>query len=46
MDRWFLKSGYQLQQGKPRITITQIDNCTDRYIPSDMIRDIYRGCSN
>lgn len=39
-DRWYAKSGYQFECGKPRIIITQIDNCTDQYIPSDMIRDI------
>jgi hypothetical protein len=43
MDRWYLKTGYQCQTGKPRIIITQIDNCTDRYISTDMIRDIIEG---
>jgi hypothetical protein len=40
MDRWFFKTGYQGEIGKPRMIITQIDNCTDQYIPSDLIRDI------
>lgn len=40
MDRWFEKTGYDLYFGKPRIVITEIDNCTDRYISTDMIRDI------
>lgn len=43
MDRWFYKTGYQFEGGKPRIIITDIDNCTDQYIPSDMIRDIIEG---
>lgn len=42
-DRWYLKTGYQCECGKPRIVITEIDNCTDRYIPTDMIRDIIEG---
>lgn len=43
MDRWIAKTGYQFECGKPRIIITQIDNRTDCYIPSDMIRDIIEG---
>jgi hypothetical protein len=43
LDRWFLKTGYQCEAGKPRIIITEIDNCTDCYIPTDMIRDIFEG---
>ena len=43
MDRWYCKTGYQGECGKPRIIITQIDNRTDQYIPSDMIRDIIEG---
>lgn len=39
-DRWYLKTGYQCQAGKPRLIITEIDNCTDQYIPTDMMRDI------
>lgn len=42
-DRWYAKTGYQCECGKPRIIITEIDNCTDRYIPSDIIRDIMEG---
>ncbi len=43
MDRWFLKTGYSCQMDKPRLIITEIDNCTDRYIPTDMIRDIFES---
>lgn len=40
MDRWFAKTGYSIHHGKPRIVITEIDNRTDQYISTDMIRDI------
>ncbi len=40
MDRWYYKSGWLLENGKPRIIITEIDNRTDCYISTDMIRDI------
>jgi len=40
MDRWFEKTGYNIYHGKPRLIITEIDNRTDNYIPTDMIRDI------
>lgn len=43
MDRWIAKTGYNLDNGKPRIVITEIDNRTDTYIPTDMIRDIIEG---
>lgn len=43
MDRWFIKTGYSCEIVKPRIIITEIDNCTDRYIATDMIRDIIEG---
>ncbi len=43
MDRWFAKTGYQCTQGKPRIIITEVDNRTNCYIPTDMIRDIIEG---
>jgi len=41
MDRWSAKA----QRGtlKPRIVITEIDNRTDMYIATDMIRDIIEG---
>ena len=42
-DRWYYKTGYNCELGKPRIIITAIDNCTDQYIPTDMIRDIIEG---
>jgi Peptidoglycan-synthase activator LpoB len=43
MDRWFAKSAYNLECGKPRIIITEVDNRTDCYIPLDMVRDIIEG---
>ena len=43
MDRWYQRTGYQLCEYRPRIIITQIDNCTDQYIATDMIRDIIEG---
>ncbi|WP_068470463.1 hypothetical protein [Candidatus Protochlamydia phocaeensis] len=43
LDRWFAKTGYHCEAGKPRLIITDIDNCTDQYIPTDMIRDIFEG---
>lgn len=43
MDRWFAKTGYDYAGGKPRVVITEIDNRTDQYIPTDMIRDIIEG---
>ena len=42
-DRWYQHTGYQCESGKPRIIITEIDNRTDQYIASDMIRDIIEG---
>lgn len=42
-DRWYARTDYQCESGKPRIIITEIDNCTDQYIPTDMIRDIIEG---
>lgn len=43
MDRWFAKTKYDCAQGKPRILISEIDNRTDTYISTDMIRDIIEG---
>lgn len=43
MDRWFAKTQYNSQGPKPRIIITEIDNRTDCYISTDMIRDIIEG---
>lgn len=45
MDRWFAKTCYSNQNGKPRIIITEIDNRTDCYISTDMIRDIIEGAA-
>lgn len=43
MDRWYAKTGYDNKGGKPRIVITAIDNRTNGYISTDMIRDIIEG---
>lgn len=44
MDRWYAETGYMLRQGqRPRVIITEIDNRTDQYISTDMIRDIIEG---
>jgi hypothetical protein len=43
MDRWYAKTMYDCKNGKPRVVITEIDNCTDMYISTDMIRDIFEG---
>lgn len=43
MDRWIARTGYDCANGKPRIIITEIDNRTDQYIATDMIRDIIEG---
>jgi hypothetical protein len=45
MDRWAYKTGYNFSNGKPRIIITDIDNNTDNYISSEMIRDIFEGAA-
>lgn len=43
MDRWIARTGYNCAEGKPRIVITEVDNRTDCYISTDMIRDIFEG---
>lgn len=44
MDRWFSRTHYNWEEsGRPRILITDIDNRTDMYISTDMIRDIFEG---
>ncbi len=43
MDRWVIRAGSLCQGEKPRIIITEIDNRTDCYISTDMIRDIFEG---
>ena len=40
MDRWQQKTCSTL---KPTITLTEVDNRTDMYIPTDMLRDILEG---
>lgn len=44
MDRWYARTGFNPSPGcKPRLIITEIDNRTDRYMSTDMIRDIFEG---
>lgn len=43
MDKWFARTHWDCALGKPRLIITGIDNCTDCYISTDMIRDIIEG---
>lgn len=45
MDRWFIKSGWPYLNSKPRIVITQVDNRTDQYISTDMIRDVIESAA-
>jgi len=45
MDRWYARTAYNCQYGTPRIIITDIDNCTDCYISSEMIRDIIESAA-
>jgi Peptidoglycan-synthase activator LpoB len=45
MDRWYFRTHYDGAQGKPRIVVTQIENRTDTYIPSDVIRDIIEAAA-
>lgn len=43
MERWLIKTGYDYNICKPRLIITDIDNRTNCYIATDMIRDIIEG---
>lgn len=43
MDRWYAKTNYDCKNGKPRVVITEVENRTDCYISTDMIRDIFEG---
>lgn len=43
VDRWYAKTHYNNANGKPSIIITNVDNQTDTYIPTTMIRDIIEG---
>jgi len=45
MDRWFSTAGWDPSCGKPRIVITQVDNRTDQYISTDLIRDVIEGAA-
>jgi hypothetical protein len=45
MNRWYAKTGWCDPQNRPRIVITEIDNRTDTYISTDMIRDIVEGAA-
>lgn len=40
VDRWIVRTKYDIAKGKPRIIVTHIDNRTDMVISNDMIRDI------
>jgi hypothetical protein len=40
VDRWVVRTKYDIANGKPRIIVTHIDNRTDMVISNDMIRDI------
>lgn len=45
MDRWYAKTGYRTDRNdrRPRIILTEVDNRSDMFIPTDMIRDIIEG---
>lgn len=44
MDRWHARAGASVHPGtKPKITVAEVDNRTDQYISTDMIRDIIEG---
>lgn len=44
MDRWAVRADPKVPYGdKPSIIITEIDNRTDQYISTDMVRDIIEG---
>lgn len=43
MDQWYSRTGCADCNPKPRIIITQIDNRTDCYISTDMIRDVFES---
>src|SRR5690554_2885782 len=44
LERWYWKTGYNPNNcTKPRFIITEVDNCTDQYLSSEMIRDIFEN---
>lgn len=44
MERWYWKTGYNPNYYlKPRLIITEVDNCTDQYLSNEMIRDIFEN---
>lgn len=45
LDRWAVKTSWNPGCPKMRFIITDIDNRTDCYISTDMIRDIFEGAS-
>ncbi len=46
MDRWYLRTGFRGPDAvKPRVVITDIDNRTDMYVSTDIIRDIFEGAA-
>lgn len=40
MNRWYAKTNWDRDFGRPRIIVTQVDNRTDQYISTDVIRDM------
>ncbi len=42
-DRWYAKTNFDCSCCKPRVVITEIDNRTNCYISTDMIRDIFES---
>lgn len=43
MDKWYDDTRYDDYYGKPRLIITQVDNRTDTYVPTDMVREIFES---
>lgn len=44
-DRWYAKTNFDCSCCKPRLIITEVDNRTNCYISTDMIRDIFESCA-
>lgn len=45
MNRWVKKTGC-LWNGHPaRLVVSQVDNCTDRYISTEMVREIFESAA-
>ncbi len=46
MDRWYARTGYQHRNGpQPRIIFTGIENKTDVFISTEMVRDIIESAA-